>query len=211
MSQEWLKGIACLAMLVDHVGVVLFPWVGLRIIGRLAFPIYCFLLCEGAEHTRDPGHYGLRLAIGAALAELPFDILFHGGWSWGHSNVMVTLLLGLPVAIWFKKGKDARLGLLYTVGAVLMARLLGSDYGGMGILMILLFSLPGTMPVRALSMAVLSLATGEPTQLFALLSLIPIGLYTGEKSTDSKALQWAFYLFYPGHLLALLILKMGLI
>lgn len=206
LSQEWLKGIACAAMLIDHVGAVFLPWIGLRIIGRVAFPIYCFALCEGAAHTRDPKRYGLRLAVGALLAEVPYDFLFYGGWNWAHSSVMVTLLLGLPVALGVKRGRDARWWLLTAAAAALLAEQLGADYGGIGILMMLLFALPGATPIRVLAMALICLAAGEPIQLFALLSLIPIGLYSGEKSTDSKVLQWVFYLFYPAHLLVLLIL-----
>lgn len=206
LSQEWLKGIACAAMLIDHIGVVFLPWVGLRVIGRMAFPIYCFLLCEGAAHTRDPWRYGLRLAVGALLAEAPYDFLFYGDWNWAHSSVMVTLLLGLPAVLCIKRAQRGRWWLLAAVAA-LLAELLGADYGGFGILMMLLFALPAATPIRVLAMVLICLAAGEPIQLFALLSLIPIGLYSGKKSTDSKVLQWAFYLFYPAHLLVLLIMK----
>ena len=95
LSQEGLKVIACISMLVDHIGAMLFPELAwLRIIGRLAFPIYCFLLVEGMKYTRNPKNYILRLGIGMLLAELPFDILFEKGFSWASQSVMVTLTLG---------------------------------------------------------------------------------------------------------------------
>ena len=108
ISQEALKLIACVTMLIDHVGATLVwnyylhnPTLELycfynvlRLIGRVAFPIYCFLLAEGAHYTRNPKKYALRLAVGAALAEIPCDIAFFDGMTLAHSSVMVTLLLG---------------------------------------------------------------------------------------------------------------------
>ena len=109
ISQEQLKLLACLSMLLDHTGAILVAqilrsgagglffrelYTMLRTIGRMAFPIYCFLLAEGVHHTRDPRRYGLRLLIAVFLAELPFDLALHGGFSWQNQSVMVTLLLG---------------------------------------------------------------------------------------------------------------------
>ena len=80
LSQEWLKIIACVIMLIDHIGAVLLPqYIWLRYIGRIAFPIYCFLLAEGVHYTKNPQKYGLRLAAGALLSEIPFDLALFGG------------------------------------------------------------------------------------------------------------------------------------
>ena len=208
LSQEMLKIIACLAMVIDHIGVVLLPWIGFRIIGRVAFPLYCFLLCQGAEHCRSPFRYGVRLALCALLAEIPYDLLFYGGIDWTHCNTMVTLLLSLPVAVAIKR--EAKIWLPLGIISVLVAELIGADYGGFGILMVMLFALPAKSETRLLTMALLCLATGEVIQLFALLSFVPIVLYSGRKATNSTVLQWGFYLFYPAHMMILWELKIGL-
>ena len=107
ISQEGLKLLACVTMLIDHIGAVFFPqfqW--LRIIGRLSFPIYCFLLAEGVHYTRNPAKYGLRLLLVAGLAELPYDLLFYGKLTWAKNSVMVTLLLGFLAGIAMKRSKS---------------------------------------------------------------------------------------------------------
>ncbi|MBR1523666.1 MAG: TraX protein, partial [Lachnospiraceae bacterium] len=74
MTGTALKLIAVISMLIDHTGDVLFPgtmW--LRYIGRLAFPIYCFLLVEGFFHTKDLRRYMFRLLLFGLISEIPFD------------------------------------------------------------------------------------------------------------------------------------------
>ena len=214
ISQEWLKIIACVTMLLDHIGAVLVPCMGLRIIGRLAFPIYCFLMAEGIRHTKNPKKYGLRLALGALLAELPFDLLFYGRLTLTHQSVMVTLLLAFLMAMWAQKSGRLLMPLAVCFFA---AELLRSDYGGTGVALVALFiySRKQEKPFlfQAAGMAVLMLLMGSvevtvgivnvPIQMFALLALIPIYFYSGVKSTNGIWVQRVFYLFYPVHMLIL--------
>lgn len=208
LSQEGLKLIACASMLLDHIGATILPSTLLRIIGRIAFPIYCFLLVEGVHHTRHPGRYALRLAMGMVLSELPFDLLFYGGWTWEHQSVMVTLLLSFGMALVMKNTKNPLLKLLAVAAAAVLAELLRTDYAGFGILVAALFVLVRDSAFRllllALGLPALALLTGQADiELFYVGALIPIAFYSGRKATASPAAQWAFYLFYPAHLTVL--------
>ena len=207
LSQEGLKGIACLTMLLDHIGAILFPQVlWLRVIGRIAFPIYCFLLAEGAHYTKNPTKYAMRLLVGLLLAEIPFD-LAHGNLSFAQQNVMFTLLLGF-LAIQVVKHCSGPMRLLALL-PILAAELLRTDYGAMGVLTVLLFYITREMEERRMLQTVgllalgFSVFTGSFIQPLAVLAMIPISLYTGEKVSRSSILQWGFYLFYPAHLLVL--------
>ena len=220
LSQEGLKLIACLTMLIDHIGATLVPMIRLRIIGRLAFPIYCFLLAEGMARTRDVKKYGVRLAIGAVLSEVPFDLLFFGGLTWAHQSVMITLLLGYLMMLWMWRYPGMRaLAVFVCAGA---AELLNTDYGAMGVLMIAVFALTANredrLVLQVLGVAALCWLIGGvalrigavriPLQLFGAAAMLPIWLYNGRKATRSKAVQWGFYLFYPVHLAVLLAVKL---
>jgi len=106
-----LKLIAIITMIIDHIGacvvscipavqdpnsmVYMLYWV-LRIIGRIAFPIFCFLLVEGFIHSKNRYKYALRLLIYSVISEVPFDLaLTRHAINWSHQNVFFTLLLGL--------------------------------------------------------------------------------------------------------------------
>ena len=201
LSQEWLKMIACVTMLVDHIGAVFFPWqTGLRIVGRLAFPIYCFLLAEGMARTRNVKKYGIRLAIGAVLAEVPFDLLFFRGLTLAHQSVMVTLLIGYVMVLWMRRFPKWH-GFQVCICA-LAAELLCTDYGALGVLIIALFVLTRERKHRLLiqtaMLAVLNWwLNGYWVQMFAVAAILPIALYSGRKSTYGRTIQWIFYLFYP--------------
>lgn len=223
LSQEALKLIACITMLIDHFGASVVPqlpvpymvelYYACRIIGRIAFPIYCFLLCEGMRHTRDTRKYVLRLALGILLAELPFDLLLEGGFSWEYQSVMVTLTLGAVMLWTMERTQKTGQKLLLALPFAILAELCRSDYGAWGIAMICVFALVRGLPGQLLYLAGVNVCMPTamlsvfriqiPIQLAALAAMLPIGLYSGGKRTYSKGVQWAFYLFYPVHLLVL--------
>ena len=220
IPQEVLKLIACVTMLLDHIGAVWGPNPGLRLVGRLAFPIFCFLLAEGTIRTHDPRQYGLRLAVVAILSEVPFDFLLHGGFTWEYQSVMVTLLLGFVMLMAVRKARTDGLKFLAVVVTALSAEWLRCDYGGAGIFIIalfaatrrwkdgLLFRILGQAAIwwmRGGSMIMIGFVA-VPMQIFATASMVPIAFYSGEKLTKSRAVQWAFYLFYPVHLAILLLI-----
>lgn len=217
LPQEALKLIACIAMLTDHIGAVFVGRTALRVIGRLAMPIYCFLLAEGICHTKHPVRYGTRLFLGMVFAELPFDCLFYGRFTLQHQSVMVTLFLAYCMGQCILRLRSQAAKVLVCIPFVLAAELLMTDYGGVGVLFVAMFlltrELPGRLIVQTLALALLCLSLnsrtvyGIPLQLFAVAAMVPIGLYSGRKLSSSRAAQTAFYLFYPGHLAVLWLVR----
>ena len=241
LSQEGLKLIACISMLIDHIAaVIVLRFVQqatgesqeilrefyrvLRMIGRLAFPIYCFLLVEGAAHTHNPKGYCLRLLIAAVVAEIPFDLACFGDLTWQHQNVMITLLLGFLMLQLMVRLPALPLKLIAVIPFALLAQYLHTDYGAKGILVIALFALTRELPHQRVLQFFGLWFIFSPSHLMAfrwvhgisveikelaVLAVVPIALYSGRKITSSKAVQWAFYLFYPVHLAVLyLIVKL---
>ena len=204
-----LKLIACLSMFIDQLGAVCFSgMMGFRIIGRLAFPIYCFLLVEGAVHTRNMKKYILRMGIFALISEVPFDLAFYHRLVYtGHQNVFFTLGLGL-LAIWFLEHPieqldipDVLYKLLVIIAAGLIAEFFNTDYGFTGIAVICIFYYLRGQPQLKYPIAAILLAAMGGVEVYAVLALIPILLYNGQRGRQTKVMQYGFYIFYPAHLL----------
>lgn len=145
-----LKLFAVVTMVVDHTGAVIFPENGdLRVVGRLAFPIFCFLLSEGFVHTRSVPKYLMRLGLFALISEIPFNLAFSKTViKSGTCNVFVTLFLGLLALYMYDavlKWEDvpkavAQIAAIIPVAlCCVAAQMVGSDYGRYGVMLIFIF------------------------------------------------------------------------
>lgn len=144
MSAFWLRLIACVTMLIDHIGY-LTGNIYLRMIGRLAFPIFVYLICNGYRFTSNKYRYALRIGVFALISQIPFSLFCYRSISFSHGNVMFTLLLGL-LCIWSSDRMLKHRILKWTafvptliVSASYYFGYISSDYGIRGILMMMVF------------------------------------------------------------------------
>ena len=223
MSSFLIRLLALTSMLIDHAGLALFPSVGLfRCVGRLAFPLYCFLIVQGCRHTRDIRAYARRLALLAILSEIPFDLLIFGRTaSFVEQNVLFSLLLGL-MAIYTSELLKAKpyYALMANISLCLCAMLANVSYGWLSIALCLSMHAAGSSRLR------LALLTGGSLLLYslslllsgvaiswvlvslcALFSLIPLLLYNGKRGVRNPLFTFLFYAAYPLHIILLLIVR----
>ena len=144
MSALVLRVIACITMLIDHIGYQIGN-LECRMIGRVAFPIFVFLIINGYRHTSNKAYYALRLAVFAMISQIPFSFFCYNRIDFSHGNVMVTLFLAL-ICIWTadSMSRNNYLRWVFLLPSILVCGLyyfgyISSDYGTKGILMALLF------------------------------------------------------------------------
>lgn len=210
-----LKIIALTTMIIDHYGAIFQNDVMLfRIIGRLAFPIYCFLLVEGYFHTKDVKRYAKRLLIFALISEIPFDLAFYNKIGFVHQNIFFTLFIGLAL-IYMLDNKEGRYNFnknAIIIAACLLAIILAVDYNAMGIIYILAFYFTRNndrlkkLKTVGLVMLITNFMSSFIQQ-FSLLSLLLIYNYNGELGPKNKFSQILFYAAYPIHLFVFYIIK----
>lgn len=223
LSSFSLHILAMLFMLCDHLCLTLLPELPmLRCVGRLAFPLFAFMAVEGYFHTRCFKNYLLRLLLLAVISEIPFNLLVGGTVFYPEKqNVIWTLILGL-CCIWaFENGKSARntrdlaLCALVMVGSFVAALILKVDYSGAGVLLMLMFYLLRNEKHKLwqfflLGMAIYALlgglSPGFSQQDFAVLSLVFVWLYDGRQGLHGRLVKTVNYLFYPVHMLILVLL-----
>lgn len=189
-------------MLIDHTGAILYPdLIILRIIGRLSFPIFCFLLVEGYCHTKNIKKYTKRLAIFALISEIPYDLAFRNQiLEFSHQNVFFTLFIGLISLYLLNTLKSQYLRLTVLILSLLTAQLIQSDYKYAGVLMILIFYFfKEKILEKTVFVTTLNILLGG-LQSYAALSMVPIFFYNQKKGAS---LKYFFYVFYPVHLLVL--------
>ena len=234
-SSAGLHILAMIFMLLDHLWATVVPgneW--MTCVGRLAFPIFAFLLVEGFFHTRSRKKYALRLLAWALISEIPFNLMYAGRVFYPvHQNVLWTFLLALGLMAWNERLRDAKpwRRWLCWIGTLVLGLLAGTltmvDYYGFGVMMVLVFyffrgrawwqllgQFAGLYWINAEMMGGLVYeftALGRiwviHQQSLALLSLIPIWLYRGRKGHNSKGFQYFCYAFYPVHMLVLALIR----
>lgn len=238
-----IKMIAIIAMLIDHTAAVILErimeeqnintlldmgpiepifvvYLIMRIIGRMGFPIFIFLLIEGLLHTRNQWKYLLRLIIFAFVSEIPFDFAFNLSKEqifsgqiveFTYQNVFFTLAIGLTAVIGIKmiQGLELHevLKVVINIGIAAVGMGLGlvlhTDYGAIGVLAIIMMYLLCQRKMLAVTMTCLVLMFSSFLEASAFLILLPVRFYNGERGWK---LKWVFYAFYPAHLLILWII-----
>ena len=201
-----LKMIAAVTMLIDHVGYIFFPqYIFLRIIGRISFPIFAFLIVEGFMHTRDVKKYIFRMLVFALVTEIPFDFAFYGAVNWEHQNVLITFVLAL-LALYIDRQYTRKIGIVAAFALAFLAEFIGSDYGMLGVIIVMMFYWNYDRFYNKMIFGTASLTLLVTSyQIFDVLAMIPIGLYNGKKGIGFK---YFFYIFYPGHLVILYVIHM---
>ena len=223
--------LAMVLMLADHLWAIGVPHDLLTWLGRLAFPLFAFMLVEGYFHTHNLKKYICRLLMTAVITEIPFNLLCSGGLFYPlHQNVIWTFLISLLCIHWIERARHRGklwLSVLVSVAASLLGFLLGTvtmvDYYGYGVLIALAFYFwHGRRWYHFVGQAVLLwYITWEmmgglvvPIQIGAwsfelskqgmsMLALIPIWLYNGKQGPYNRWIRYSFYMFYPLHMLIL--------
>ncbi len=216
LSTSALKVIALLAMVVDHCGLVLYYWAykfhgcpetvytAMRYIGRISFPIYCFLLAEGFVHTKNVKKYALNVLTFAFISEIPFDyMLKYKPFTLECQNVMFTLFFGICAMYCAKKTKEGKY-IYLPLGVIpfLLAHFLNTDYGAWGVSLMLLFYLLREYPAFMYGIASAVLFIKHIAATFAVL---PIMMYNGQRG--KIRIKYFFYVFYPAHIIILCVIR----
>ncbi len=224
ISGSMLKLLAMLTMLIDHTShciLIEIPFFtkafltlggyGIsvyhicRMLGRIAFPLFCFLIVEGFIHTKSRMKYGIRLFIFALLSELPWNLANSGALLYYSQNVMFTLLFGYLALCAIENFENEKIKQLFALILLFIAcTLLNLDYGvkGLGLILIIYLLREKPVPQAIIGSCIL------PYGLVAGMAFVPINLYNGKRGFMRGAFaKYSAYFFYPVHLLVLGLIK----
>lgn len=221
LSGNQLKLIALICMTIDHIGLILLPqYRVLRLIGRLSFPIFAYMIAEGCRYTRSMGKYLASLSAVAALSQLVYFIFLRSL----SMCIMVTFALSVGLCWLFRTAREkksflwtvlapAGIGAVFFLTDILPAWLQGTgyqiDYGFLGVMLpVVLYLLKGRKAKLAgmlVMLCLLALWANWSLQWFSLLALPLLALYGGHRGRWK--LKWLFYVYYPVHLGAILMVR----
>ena len=211
LTGNQLKLIAMLTMTIDHIGAILLPQYRiLRIIGRLAMPIYAFMIAEGYHYTHDRKAYFLRLAGLALVCQLVYGMVDRSLYQ----CILVTFSLSVALICVIEYAQSRKtpvsvaialvvLAAVYFVCEVLDQFLPGFhvDYGFWGVLLPVILYFGGRNVWAFLAGTILLCLSVGDLQWWSLCAVPLIALYNGQRG--KRRLGWVFYLYYPAHLVVL--------
>lgn len=187
-------------------GTLYYTYMIFRMIGRVAFPIFCFLLVQGFLHTSNKKKYALRLGLFALISEIPFDLAVTSKvLEFDYQNVFFTLFIGLLTmmayeAVEKKEEWNNALRVICYILVVLVgmgiANFLKTDYDAIGVFCIMMLYMFRKNKVSQIVVGCCSFLW----EITAPLAFVPIGFYNGKRGWKMK---YFFYAFYPVHLLIL--------
>lgn len=217
ISAAALQIIAIITMTIDHVGYYLVPdcW-PLRVIGRIAFPIFAFMLVEGFKHTHSRPKYFARLLATALVAQVLFYVFAMFCNYYYMHNVLFTFAFAFIALLCAEQGK------FFLVAIPLLALAAGAfecEYGVYGVLLVLGYYYADRIfrnnrYLRVMAQATVLIATMSsqaldvkwPIQLYAIFAIIPIALYSGKKGRRLPRLFG--YIYYPAHIAVFIFAKL---
>lgn len=205
LSGSALKVIALVSMLVDHSAYYLLEhgtalYEAMRCFGRIAFPVFAFLIAEGFVHTRNSLRYFLTLFDFAVVSEVPWYLLNEAD---GTHNVMFTLALGVGALAIFDKYHQRKFVCFCMIAMIaIFATCLGTDYEWRGIsLIVICYMMREHRPLLLLFVLSLMIYYG---MVGAIMAAIVLSLYDGTRGfIQGSTAKFGFYAFYPVHLLLL--------
>lgn len=214
LSGNALKILALVFMTVDHAGLMLFPHaVWMRIVGRLAMPIFAYMIAEGCRHTKNRRKYLLTVVFFAAVCQVVYLVVMRSLYQ----CIFVTFSLSIAVICLLDHARGKRtVGavalLLLGVGAVAalcfglprLVRGFDIDYGFFGVLLPVLIYC-GFDPLSRFLLAACGLVLLSDTlggiQWYCLAALPLLALYNGTRG--KRKMKYLFYVYYPLHLVLL--------
>lgn len=207
ISGSWLKVIAMLSMLIDHIAYYYgcdnpYLYELMRTVGRIAFPTFAFLLAEGFVHTRNRQQYLISLFAFALLSEIPWMLLNHDG----SHNVIFTLLTGI-LGLHVIENSRSRWITAICITLIGLATIFSdTDYSWRGFGLVLIFYMfRGRPELQTLFGIPLMYEYGL---IGILMAFTVIWFYNGERGfIQGKAWKYAFYAFYPVHLMMIYYLR----
>lgn len=207
-----LKIIAMITMFIDHFGILICPDITLfRIIGRISFPIYAYLISEGCKYTKNRKRYFFQVFVLGLICSIVFIFVER----YIYFCILITFsisILMIYLVDYVKKSFKSRwiLLILALLGLFFLCKYIEIDYGFFGALVPVITYLIDKKSIKfmlfSLSLIALILAIDNSTQIYCLLSLPFILLYNGERGKLN--LKRFFYLFYPCHFVVIYALNM---